>query len=172
MVWQISGFGDEITDLFPEQLRHMTVLGIFFIEIRQFQFLGTPKKVIVDATFEELDRLAGTLADFEMRCSAIGSPVGKCQIDAPFEFDLTRFRGALDAARRLHAPYVRIFSYYPPDGGDIGAHREEVIYRLRTLSEIAKDEAPGVTLALENEGNLYGETPARCLDILETVDVA
>lgn len=170
MVWQISGFGDEITDLFPEQLRRMTELGIPFIEIRQFQLPGGDKKVIVDATSEDLDGIASALAEAGMRCSAIGSPVGKYRIDAPFEGDLERFRGALRAALRLEAPYIRIFSYYPPEGGDIRAHRSEVMRRLVKLCEVARDEAPGVTLALENESDLYGETPEGCLDVLQTVD--
>ena len=170
MVWQISGFGDEITDLFPDQLRHMSELGIPFIEIRQFQLPGGDKKVIVDATSEDLDGIASALAEAGMRCSAIGSPVGKYQIEAPFEGDLERFRGALRAALRLEAPYIRIFSYYPPEGGDIRAHRDEVMRRLAELCEVARDEAPGVTLALENESDLYGETPEGCLDILQTVD--
>ena len=170
MVWQISGFGDEITDLFPEQLRHMTELGIPFIEIRQFQLPGGDKKVIVDATSEDLDGIASALADAGMRCSAIGSPVGKYGIEEPFEGDLERFRGALRAALRLEAPYIRIFSYYPPEGGDIRAHRGEVMRRLGELCQVARDEAPGVTLALENESDLYGETPEGCLDVLQTVD--
>ena len=170
MVWQISGFGDEITDLFPDQLQHMGELGIAFIEIRQFQLAGGDKKVIVDATSQDLDGIAAALADAGMKCSAIGSPIGKYRIDAPFEIDLQRFRGSLSAARRLDAPYVRIFSYYPPEGGDIRPHRDEVMRRLRKLCEVAENEAPGVTLALENESDLYGETPEGCLDVLETVN--
>ncbi len=170
MVWQISGFGDEITDIFPDQLRLMAGLGIPFIEVRQFQLPGGDKKVIVDATSQDLDGIAAALADAGMKCSAIGSPVGKSRIDDPFEIDLERFRVALSAARRLDAPYVRIFSYYPPEGGDIRAHRDEVMRRLRKLSDVARDDAPGVTLALENESGLYGETPEGCLDALQTIN--
>ena len=170
MVWQLSGFGDEITDLFPEQLDLMVELGIPFIEIRQFQLPGGDKKVIVDASPQELDGIAAALDEAGMKCSAIGSPVGKYPIDDPFEGDLERFRGAIRAALRLDAPYIRVFSSYPPAGGDIRDHRTEVMRRIAEFCELARLEAPGVTLALENESDLYGERPDGCLDILETVN--
>ena len=170
MNWRLSGFGDEITDLFPRQLGVMRTLGIPAIEIRQFQLEGGEKKVIVDATPRDLDAIASALESAGMHCSAIGSPVGKYRIDLPFEGDLERFRGAVRAALRLGAPYIRMFSYYPPEGGDIRDHRDEVIGRVSKLADYAARVAPLVTLALENESDLYGEKHEECLDVLESVD--
>ena len=170
MVWRLSGFGDEIADLFPEQLDLMVELGIPFIEIRQFQLPGGDKKVIVDASPQDLDGIAAALDVAGMKCSAIGSPVGKYPIDDPFDGDLERFLGAIRAALRLDAPYIRLFSSYPPAGGDIRDHRTEVMRRIGDFCELARRKAPDITLALENESDLYGERPDGCLDILETVN--
>jgi 3-dehydroshikimate dehydratase len=67
----------------------------------------------------------------------------------------------VDLAEYFGSPYIRIFSYYPPEGQDIGDYRGEVIERLAEKIEYVEDH--DVTLALENESNLFGALPERCV---------
>ena len=77
-----------------------------------------------------------------------------------------RFERALWCAKRLDAPYIRIFSFFVPKG-EARSYRDEVLRRLRSLAERAEKE--GIILLHENEKEIYGDVPERCLDIVESV---
>jgi sugar phosphate isomerase/epimerase len=102
-----------------------------------------------------------------MGISSIGSPIGKVPIDAPWDGHVERFKHCLDVAEYFEAPYIRLFSYYPPEGGSIADHRDEVIRRLNEQVQMA-DGRP-VTLLHENEKKIYGESGEACADLAENV---
>jgi len=85
----------------------------------------------------------------------------------PFGPHLERFRRALRAADVMEAPYVRVFSFFIPEDQEPGHYREEVIDRMGIMAGEAEDS--GVTLLHENEKEIYGDAPSRCLDILAGV---
>jgi len=89
------------------------------------------------------------------------------RVDEPWPAHVERFKVALDAAEFFGAPYVRIFSYYPPQGGRIADHRQEVMRRLKEQTEMAKGRK--TRLLHENEKDIYGEKTAECLDIARSV---
>ncbi|HVA92711.1 MAG TPA: sugar phosphate isomerase/epimerase, partial [Chloroflexota bacterium] len=66
---------------------------------------------------------------------------------------------------------IRVFSFYPPQGSGQGADpaawRGEVLRRVTELT--ARARAAGVTLIHENEKDIYGDTIARCVDLLTSV---
>src|SRR5437660_886004 len=64
------------------------------------------------------------------RLSAIGSPIGKVKIDAPFGPHLQRFRRAIELCKVFETPNIRIFSYYLPDGGTWERWRRDVMDRM------------------------------------------
>jgi sugar phosphate isomerase/epimerase len=68
----------------------------------------------------------------------------------------------------LDARHVRVFSWYIPEGDDPARYRPTVLRRLTTLTRMAEDA--GVVLLHENETGIYGDTPARCHDLLNTID--
>ncbi len=170
MTWQLSGLGDEITEMFPAQLDALNELGIPNVEIRRFRLPGGEQKVINEATDHDLDRLNLALAEAGITCAGVASPVGKYPIEDPFEPDFERFRGSVRAARRLSSPYLRVFSSYVPAGGLPAATRDEVMRRLREIAALAASEIPETTVVVENESGLYGEVVAACVDIFETID--
>ena len=94
--------------------------------------------------------------------------MGKIKITDPFEPHLERFARALDLADFYQAPRIRIFSFYIAPGEDPAHHRAEVLGRMTELANRAAGR--GVILMLENEKAIYGDTAARVLDILESVD--
>jgi sugar phosphate isomerase/epimerase len=76
-------------------------------------------------------------------------------------------RHAAAVADGLAAPYIRVFSFFMPAGCDPAVHRDEVIARMRALTEVARDA--DLILLHENEKAIYGDVAERCLDIAESV---
>jgi sugar phosphate isomerase/epimerase len=68
----------------------------------------------------------------------------------------------------LGARYIRIFSFYYGEGVAVDSIRDEVIVRMRALAALA--EELDVVLLHENEKDIFGDTPERVLDIIESVD--
>src|SRR5215212_8009405 len=123
---------------------------------------------VLDLSDYELNRVKSATAERGIRISSIGSPMGKVPVTEPFGPHLERFRRALRAADVVEAPYVRVFSFFIPEGQEPGHYREEVIDRMVIMAGEARDS--GVTLLHENEKEIYGDVPSRCLDILAGVD--
>jgi len=159
----LTGFGDEISPELTEQLDVMAGEGISALEIRSVW-----GKNILDLTPDECARVKTTLTEKGFRISSIGSPIGKIKITDDFAPHFERFQHAVELARFFDAPFLRIFSYYPPDGGDIRKYRDEVLKRMSAKARYAQQQ--GVMLANENELNLYGESPEGCKDILDAVN--
>ena len=105
---------------------------------------------------------------YGLQVSSIGSPIGKIFIDEDFGPHLDRMRHAADVAALLGAGYIRIFSFFIRPGADPDDHRDEVLSRMRALAEVA--EQADVILLHENEKEIFGDIPRRCLDIVESVD--
>ncbi|MFB6074411.1 MAG: sugar phosphate isomerase/epimerase family protein [Haloarculaceae archaeon] len=161
--FRISGFADEIADPLDEQLAVLEEVGINHLDLR-----GVWGENLLDLPEDRLDELERTLEERDLSVTSIGSPIGKIGIEEPFEPHFERFEHALDLAERFDAPRVRVFSYYLPDGDDPADHRTAVLRRTRSIVDRA--EETDVTLVLENEKDLYGDTPGRVRDILTAVD--
>lgn len=162
-MWTLSGFADEIDDDFETQLKLVQELGMHFIEFRSAW--GTN---ILDLDEAQLARAEALLAEYGIGVSSIGSPIGKIFIDEPFEPHLVRAEHAVTLARRFGAKYIRMFSFFMREGVDPASVRDEVLSRLGKLAAAAS--AGGVVLLHENEKDIYGDTPERCLDLLQSVD--
>jgi len=160
-MFTLSGFGDEISSDLDEQLDAMKGIGIDYLEVR-----GAWGKNVLDFSDAEVGRLSQALASRRMRVSSIASPIGKVEIDAPFAPHLDDFRRVLDVAQRLNSPFLRIFSFYVPEGGQ-EEHRAEVMSRMEAFVRAA-EQAP-LTLLHENESLIFGDIPERAADILNTV---
>ncbi len=160
---RISAFADEISPDPGEQVDVLATLGIRHIEFRSIY--GTN---VLDLTDAQHDAFRALLRGRDFTLSAIGSPIGKIGANEPFEPHLARFEKALELAEFYEAPRIRIFSYYIPEGDDPEAHRDEVLRRMAEKARIAAER--GVTLFLENEKGIYGDTAARVSEILEHVD--
>jgi sugar phosphate isomerase/epimerase len=160
---RISAFADEISKDPVEQIDVLSAHGIRHIEFRSIY--GVNVLDLSDAQHEEFRTL---LRKRGITLSAIGSPVGKIKITEPFDAHLERFECAMKLAEFYGTPRIRIFSYYMPPGEDPLLHREETMKRMAEITKGAA--ARGVTLLLENEKGIFGDTAARVLDILATVD--
>jgi sugar phosphate isomerase/epimerase len=159
----VSGFADEVASDLETQLDVFERLGIDYVDLRSAW--GTN---VLDFSESEIETVRDALDERGMGVAAIGSPIGKVPIEDDFEPHLDRFRTAVERAHQFDTEYVRLFSYWMPEGDDPADHRAEVLRRMERKVEIA--EAEGVTLLHENEKDIYGDTPARCRDMLTTVD--
>ncbi len=162
-MWTLSGFVDEISPDFTEQCREAADLGLTYVELRSAWNTG-----ILDLKAEQLATMKETLAAYDLEVSSIGSPIGKIFIDEPFPPHLDRMRHAVEVAHLFAAPYVRVFSFFLRPGADPAVHRAEVVDRMRALARVAEDA--DVVLLHENEKEIYGDVPARCLDVVRSVD--
>ena len=155
----LSGFFDEHSDSFDGQLEAMSGFGVKNVEIRHVD-----KKNVSVLTKEEVAEVKAKLDNYGFGVSAIGSPLGKIKLDGDMDAHMETARRVCETANTLGAQYIRMFSFYAPEGKDITTMRSEVIDALGRMLAIAKEH--GVTLCHENEAEIYGATPERCLDIL------
>lgn len=161
----ISGFADEISVDFDEQLATVKKLGMSYISLR-----SADKKGIADYTPDEVkQKLLPRLEAAGIGVSSLGSPIGKVGIEdeAGFQKQLQQLENLCWIAKLLNCRYIRMFSFYMPEGKDPADYRGAVIEKLRQFSAIA--EKHGIVLIHENEKDIYGDTGARCKDILDNV---
>jgi len=161
----LSAFADEAGESIDEQIAALQANNIPYLEPR-----GIGDQNISDLTPAQVTDLARRLADGGIGVFSIGSPIGKIKLSGDFAADCDRLRRTLDTARALSAKYIRMFSFYPDEGTVITDHRDEVMEKLAQYIDIARGS--GVTLAHENEGRIYGESIAACIDISNTFGAA
>jgi sugar phosphate isomerase/epimerase len=161
-MWTLSGSVDGISSDLTEQCRVAAGLGLTHVELRRAWDVG-----ILDLEPERLAVLRDTLADHDLAVSGIGSPIGRIFIDEPFPPHLRRMRHAAEVAHRFDAPYLRVFSFFRRPGADPAGQRDEVIDRMRALTRVA--EEADLVLLHQNQKAVYGDVPARCLDIVRAV---
>jgi sugar phosphate isomerase/epimerase len=164
-MFTLSAFADEI-DPDPEvQIAVLKQCGLRHIELRSIR-----KTNVLDLTDLQVQELKSLLDRHGFRLSAIGSPIGKVPIDQPFAPHLERFRRAVHLAGVFGTPNIRIFSYYLPEDGEWDNWRRDVLDRMWDKLKVA--EKAGVRLLHENEHRIYGDSPERVRDLMETVDHA
>jgi len=161
---RLSAFADEISPNLDEQVAVLQREGIGYMDLR-----GVWNINVLDLTDDHIRKIQETLDAQGMGVAAIGSPLGKVPIDSPFDAHLQRLEHAIEIAHMFQTPFIRIFSFYPPTttngvSHDPGAYREEVLRRLQAMIELAS--TGGITLLHENEKDIFGDTIARCVDIL------
>lgn len=159
---RISAFGDEIAADFEEQLRVLTELEIPLIDIRAAWGLNCSQ-----FTGDHIDRIKALRAQYDIAVSCMGSPIGKSPIVDPIAIESERLKTIGETARQLGTRNIRLFSFYPEGEIDEGAMQLS-IDRLGALTDIAKELE--LQLLLENEKDLVGDTPERCLKLMRAID--
>ena len=124
----ISGFSDEIATPFDQQLTEFNKLNIQHIEVR-----GVDGKNISTLTMEEIQEVKNKLETAGIKVSCIGSPAGKIQITDEFEEHFEQFKHIVAIAEELSVRYIRIFSFFIPEGEEADQYKEEVINRLQQM---------------------------------------
>lgn len=161
----LSAFADEIAPDLKEQIRVCRENSVTHIELRSVENTN-----VLDLTPKQRSDIRSRLHDAGMGVICIGSPIGKVKIGEAWAPHFDRFKLAVDAARFFEAPLIRLFSYYPTTAGDAPAGwRDEVLRRMRSKIEYLND-APAITLVHENERDIFGDTGARCTDLMSSIN--
>ena len=162
----ISGFSDEISEKFDEQLATVKKLGMTHISLR-----AADGKGIADYTPGEVRTLLlPRLQEAGIGVSSLGSPIGKVYVDdeAGFAKQLEQLENLCWICKMLDCKYIRMFSFYIPEGKNPADYRDVVIEKLKQYTAIA--EKHGVVLIHENEKDIYGDIAVRCKDVLDAVN--
>ena len=156
----ISGFADEIHPDLDRQIALLKSLSINHLELR-----SVGGRNIGDLGPEEIREIGKRLEDQGIFVSAVGSPIGKIRITDPFAPHFRQLEQIGEAAKILGTPYIRMFSFYIPAGDDPEQHRTEVFRRMERMVDFAREK--GLILLHENEKGIYGDSPERCLALME-----
>ena len=159
----LSAFSDEYVDSLVEQCKALNSFGITYMEMR-----GVNGKNVSTLTKEEVLEAKRMLLDYGIKVSSIGSPLGKIKLDGDVEGHLETAKRVFDTANELGTNYIRMFSFYLPEGKTREECKGQVCDELGKLIVLAQKF--GVTLCHENEAKIYGESPEKCLELLEYFD--
>jgi len=159
----LSAFADEISDDPGIQMDTLDMYGIKNIEIRSIY-----GKNISEYTIPEIKQIKKLLDARGFGISAIGSPIGKQKITDHFAPHLDLYRHTLEIAGVFGTRYIRTFSFFIPEGDDPHLYRDEVMSRWKDF--IFHAENTDIILLHENEKHIYGDTPERCKDLIETMN--
>lgn len=152
----VSAFADEIGPDPEAQMDVLAANGISHVELR-----GAWNANVLKLTATQRADLKKRFDNRGFATSCIASPIGKIELDKDLDKHFDDFKHAVDVAEFFGARYIRIFSYYPPKGNCVGDYRGRVVDLLgRKLDHI---HGRDITLALENESNLFGAYPERCV---------
>ncbi len=158
----LSAFADEVSQDPKEQMDALEANGIHYVELRGAWGLNVMK--FTDAQCADLKK---QLTDRGFGVSCIASPIGKVRIDEDYRKHFDLFKRAVDLAEMFDSKYIRIFSYYPPEGESIAVYRGVVVDRLNEKVDYVANR--DVTLVLENEKHLFGAVPERCVYLFAAV---
>lgn len=156
----VSCFADEIDVSVDKQIALLQELGIGWIEFRSGDGKG-----VADYTEKEAEMLMSRLSANGIRISAVGSPIGKIDITQDFEPHFETYRHIVELAGILDTSFIRMFSFFMPEGEEPDKFRDEVMRRMDLMVEYAAGR--NVVLLHENEKGIYGDNAARCLDLMK-----
>jgi len=161
---KLAAFADEISPDLDEQISVCQANGVTHFELR-----GVNKINVMDFDPALRQEVKSKLKAAGMGVISIGSPIGKVKINDSWQAHFDRFKVAVELAEFFEAPFIRIFSYYPPEkGDDMGKYRDEVVRRMQAKAEYVKGGP--VTLVHENEKEIYGEKGPACAELMKTVN--
>ena len=155
----LTGFSDEISPVFDEQLAALKEFGVSYLELR-----GADGVNVSDLSPEKLKEIKRKLKETGISVSSIGSPIGKISIEDDFAAHMEKLKRTLEIQKELNAPYLRMFSFYLPKENPTEQYREQVLEQVgKMVEEAARWES---VLLHENEKGIYGDTAPRCLDLM------
>ena len=176
----ISGFADEASagKTAVEQFAVFAALGLQYYSIR-FIDAGSGIKNVMQLGAGEIKRIRRLEAEYGMKVSSIGSPIGKLKIKdvddgtknayVPFKKYLGReVAKACRMAQAFDAKLIRGFSFYHPRGTDPRQYVSQAADQLGQIAEVCG--RAGLTFGLEVEANLIGSTGALMAEIHRQVD--
>ncbi|MDD7739397.1 MAG: TIM barrel protein, partial [Lachnospiraceae bacterium] len=147
------------------QLETVTALSMHYISLRSADGNG-----IADYTVEEVEQqLLPKLEKYQVKVSSIGSPIGKVGVEDEegFEKQKQQLTEICKICKLLDCRYIRVFSFFIPEGKDPDDYKDIVISKMQQFLDIAKEA--DVVLIHENEKDIYGDIGRRCKTLFEAL---
>ena len=154
-----SGFADEISENFDEQIQSLKKLNINMIELR-----GVDGKSFVNLNEAELAVVKKKLNDNNIKISALGSPIGKFTLGDNFDKHLDLLEHVMDIGDYLGCKIIRMFSFYPRNNSTFEEFEKEVFEKIEIMLQRAENRE--FILCHENEKDIYGDSQERVLKLL------
>ena len=164
--FMIGAFGDEIADDLETQLQVLNELKIPCLELRAAWGVN-----VLNLSDEQVARVRALCEEHGVTVSALGSPIGKSPIEAPIKTEVKNLQRVIEIGRQLGTANIRIFSFHPPGDSasvDYDSYLDSAIDRIGRLVAVAEEE--DVTLLLENEKGIVGDTLDRCVKLVEALE--
>jgi sugar phosphate isomerase/epimerase len=176
----LSGFTDEAASqkTIDQQFSVAAAAGLSHFALR-FIDAGNGIKNVSQLSDSEVAVVRGKMAEFGLRISSIGSPIGKVKL---FEFDDGSTNRSIEPATYLREDVARVceladafevklvrgFSFYPPRGANPEEFLDQAIERLTEI--VLACDRRGLTFGLEVEANLVGCTGNLLSEIHRQID--
>ncbi len=155
---RLCAFPDEATSDFYEQISALKRNGISLIEFR-----SANGKNVSDFTVDEAKRYQDIFADNGISVWALGSPLGKVDINTDFLQYSKKIRHVCELAKIFNTDKIRMFSFFN------AIDNEEKVYEyLREMVKIGSEY--GVYMCHENETEIFGDVAERVSKIMQNVD--
>ena len=159
--WKFNAFADEAGSLIDQQIAAMKRNGIQGLEIR-----SVDGENISSISIQKAKEVRQKMDDAGLSVWALGSPIGKIDIDDPFEPHMELLRHTIEVGHVLGTKQIRMFSFYLPQEKKAEDYRGAVMDRMGCMLEAAKEG--DALLFHENEKGIYGDVAARCKDLFDT----
>ena len=176
----LSGFADEsaLSKQANEQFAALAAIGLEYYSIR-FVDVGGGIKNVMALDDAEIKLLQQMHADYGMKVSSIGSPIGKVKLldvddgtankFIPFEKYLSEDVSiACDRAEAFGAKLLRGFSFYHPKGTDPREHLSQAVDQLGQIAEACQRN--GLIFGLEVEANLIGQNGQLMAELYQQIN--
>ena len=157
---RISGFADEIDGSLDRQIEVLKELGQTYIELRSADEIN-----VSDLTVKQAESVKEKLKKAGIKVSSLGSPIGKIGIQDDFGKHMELLEHTLELAELFDTSYIRMFSFYIPEGENPDRYTDEVLRRTEKM--IIAAEKKKITLLHENEKGIYGDKAVRCRKLME-----
>ena len=155
---RLCAFADEASESLEGQIAALKRNGISFIELRSVSGIN-----VKDFTDEQANMYAEKLAKNGIKVWAIGSPLGKADINVNFCKYENTVRRVCEIARIFRCDKIRIFSFF-----NAYNNKQKVFKNLSEMVKIAKEY--NVKLYHENEKEVYGDIANRVLELEQNVE--
>ena len=155
---KLSAFSDEAASSLDGQIAALTRNKIFYTELRSID-----GKNVKDFSLAYAKEVKKALFDNGIGVWAIGSPIGKVDINVDFSTYLDEVKHVCELANTFETDKIRMFSFF-------NAYDEEnkVYDYLSKMVETARNH--GVFLCHENEKEVFGDTAERVQKLMENIE--
>lgn len=155
---KLCAFIDEAATDLQGQMQAMKRNDLDLIEVRNINGVN-----VASFSLENAREYKRVFDDNGVSAWSIGSPLGKVDINTPFNDYEKTIRHIFEIANIFKTDKVRAFSFF-----NAYDQKEKVYDYLNKMVLIAKEY--GVNLYHENEKEIYGDTAERVLDIMQNVN--